>query len=1032
MNSKTKIKNCKVKTAKIWQTLILQNCLPLGKQARFTSKNVAQYLLGSRNDYDLFKFNEIKHLLLKFTPLIEVLFRSKLVLQAKIGTSRKVRYGKPTPPKDPDRYQEWYERMKNVRIAKHNKISYYHPVENKRPIKILFASINPMYAEIINDAAISCQMSAHTNRWLCGSITANSKPLKQRLWIKKELTNFKGKTSYQRQFDKTFSENKEAKEQRYLWHNLNTMSRPALAIIPDINNNDMILREAVAKMIPVVGLVNSDEATRITYPIFGNSASAQVVHFFCSFLAVLLAKAFVHQKYKQASHRLFHRTRAYLNIHTKRTDHSSIKTYSKKFIRVQTQLFATSKKGFIKPRWFPKFYRKNSTIRKINQNLNTVSRYATRKTILRLKKKKQLKELINATLKRKNYKLYKKLIKKEDARKVQQKFKRTRNQVKSVKLRQVGRKPYWKNIYMMIRTLHLRWLRKKQVRKLHQRILSQDIATMFNTKKKTKSLDNIQKIDYFLLKKYTKQFNLSKKIDNLIIIRLKNSLKRYSTNATKKLLKQTEKTKNIQKTNAELAGRPQYKLLTKKQKKMRWLSRRKHKRKLFIKAFGHQLLAKKKMRKSIQFNFRNTWTRPKATKFKLKNRFGHRTKSVITVLQPKSKYLSLKYPLPSHSMSFLRLFYLIKYFKFALRNKNVSNEQRMINIKTLKTIQLIFADLSRQKAKMLAPVTYNTNNQLNFWKTKFRNKRFLTTMLKKYPFVTLVTKNKLDYSDKRTALAKNTIQILLSEWNNYKKNPYTFSFNNYKRQNISSNNMLWKNIYFKTWIIKSQKKAFKKRPKNRWIKSKTRFYGKVRRETNNRLFYSRKLIHAFRKTAFPKFLTKLKNSNRTLRRKDDKKEFKTIAFKLWHKRKFVLKFIRSHTIIPMLAQRIVPYRKNYKKRKKWRKKQGFDFNLKSLSSKKYQTNSHNININNNKNKDYWKSKKINNNNVEIINPTNNNKPQWKAKKKNKGHWKTNKNKDNNKTESANAINKNKSEASNVHLNNKDNTKTKLNKNEKND
>ena len=60
--------------------------------------------------------------------------------------------------------------------------------------------------------------------------------------------------------------------------------RPALAIIPDIINNDMILREAVTKNIPVIGLVNSNEATRITYPIFGNSDSAKVVHFFVAFL----------------------------------------------------------------------------------------------------------------------------------------------------------------------------------------------------------------------------------------------------------------------------------------------------------------------------------------------------------------------------------------------------------------------------------------------------------------------------------------------------------------------------------------------------------------------------------------------------------------------------------------------------------------------------------------------------------------------------------------------------------------------------
>lgn len=847
----TKIKTCKIKTSKIWQTLILQNCLPLGKQARFTSKNVAQYLLGSRNDYDLFKFTEIKHLLLKFTPLIEILFKSKLVLQAKIGTSRKVRYGKPTPPKDPDRYQEWYERMKNVKIAKHNKISHYYPVVNKRPIKILFASINPMYAKIINDAATSCQMTAHTNRWLCGSITANSKPLNQRLWLKHELTNFKGKTTFQRQFDKTFSENKEAKEQRYLWHNLNTMSRPALAIIPDIKNNDMILREAVVKMIPVVGLVNSDEATRITYPIFGNSDSAQVVHFFCSFLAVLLSKAFIQQKYKQASHRLFHRTRAYLNIHTKITDHSSIKTYSKKYIRANTKLFATSKRGFLKPRLIPKFYRKNSTIRKISHSVHVY------------KKKKQ----------------------------------------------SVGQKPYWKNLYFMLRTLKISASKKKSKKRLKQRIHKQDIATMFHTKKQLKNEFFKKHVMNYLLKKYTKQFNKSKNIKNLYIMQLKK---------VNKVSDELKNIKTLQIMNTESSGRYYKVKLNKKQKKLRWLRRKKNTRKFFMKAFGHQLVARKQMRKSLQYKFTNPWVSTASEKFKLTDRFGKALsiKEDITLVTSYDNDRNYLDPLPHTTHKFLSLFAFINYYKYVLCNPNVSNSQRIINKKLLKIIKLIDEDLHKKKAQLLAPVKYDAKTQLRFWKNKFRNKNFLTPMLKKYPFVTLLTKNKFDYSFKGTALAKNTIQILLSEWNNYKKNPYTFAFNNYKRQKISSNNMLWKNLYFKTWLIKSHKKAFKKIPKNRWVKSKTRFYGKVRRETSNRLFYSRKLIHAFRKTSFPKFLTKLKIANKTVRKKYDKKRFKSIAYKLWHKRKFVLKFRRSHAILPMLARKIMPYRANYRSYKK--------------------------------------------------------------------------------------------------------------------
>jgi hypothetical protein len=54
--------------------------------------------------------------------------------------------------------------MKNVRIAKHHTTYYYKPVETKRPIRILFASTNPTYSDIINKSAEICQMNAHTNR----------------------------------------------------------------------------------------------------------------------------------------------------------------------------------------------------------------------------------------------------------------------------------------------------------------------------------------------------------------------------------------------------------------------------------------------------------------------------------------------------------------------------------------------------------------------------------------------------------------------------------------------------------------------------------------------------------------------------------------------------------------------------------------------------------------------------------------------------------------------------------------------------
>ena len=115
--------------------------------------------------------------------------------------------------------------------------------------------------------------------------------------------------------------------------------RPALAIIPDITNNDMILRETIAKTIPVIGLVNSDESTKIAYPIFGNSDSVQIVHFFCNFLAVLIAKTFVQVEYKQASHRIFNRTRAFVTNKSKKIKATSVDANSKSKILAQTKTF---------------------------------------------------------------------------------------------------------------------------------------------------------------------------------------------------------------------------------------------------------------------------------------------------------------------------------------------------------------------------------------------------------------------------------------------------------------------------------------------------------------------------------------------------------------------------------------------------------------------------------------------------------------------------------------------------------------------
>jgi hypothetical protein len=41
---------------------------------------------------------------------------------------------------------------------------YYKTFEKKKPITILFATINPVYKKIIKSAATICNMPFHTNR----------------------------------------------------------------------------------------------------------------------------------------------------------------------------------------------------------------------------------------------------------------------------------------------------------------------------------------------------------------------------------------------------------------------------------------------------------------------------------------------------------------------------------------------------------------------------------------------------------------------------------------------------------------------------------------------------------------------------------------------------------------------------------------------------------------------------------------------------------------------------------------------------
>lgn len=881
MNTEYKTKSCKVKNAKIWQTLILHNCLPLGKQARFTSKNVAQYLLGSRNDYNLFKFNEIKHLLLKFTPLIETLFRSKLVLKTKVGAVRKTRYCKPIAPKDPARYQEWYAKMKNVRIAKHHTMYYYKTVENKRPVKILFASTNPTYTNIIRKSAEICQMTARTNRWLCGYITANSQFLAQKF----NANSFKGNSKIERQFEKTFFENKEAKEKRHNWHSLNMLSqRPALAIIPDVANNVMILRETFSKTIPVIGLVNSDESTKISYPIFGNSNSIQIVHFFCNFLAILIAKTFVQQEYKQSSHRIYNKTRAFFNSKNKKTEHTSVNAISKSNSLANTKVFP----------WATRRSRNWKTPR-------TMLSHPKSNTCIAIKK--SLKNIA--------------LFKNQNKRNKIVKTSKNKNQFN--KLKYVGQRPYWKNLKAMIYTLNIRYNKRnsrvflknnnyakttkfKSIETKTNKITNLNVADMYKIKQTSSRLAHANRIEAMLIKKYTaalKELNKEKLISSL-----KKSL---STNNKKYFKNWGKRSLKIAPINGRIRGRvnvPKNKFSNKRKK---WKVCKTNKRKALIKVFGHQDIVRKQKRAATQMGIKLIMRRLRKPSLAI-------NKNPIRIEKQLQKILTL------------------------IKNASANVQER-------NALRNIFKELKAQKFRIdKSHIIRHNQKQAKFFNLTWRNPKLFKAMVKKYPYFTFLAKSLMN--DRNPSLAKEGFKILSYELNNIKKNPYAFSLKNLNRKNKISNSILWQNLYFQNWVIKWKKKHFIQKPRILifYVKDKIKKRGLIGRIKPTNIYYFRRLVHLSKAKTFPKFITTVKKSFRTTQRKVDLKKLPTVTYFNWKIRRFKFKFRRSHQLIHRLAKKFMPWRKNYRNKYKARKTSKRSFYKANSISKNYR-NKHRYSLN---------------------------------------------------------------------------------------
>lgn len=221
--------------------IITKNGIHIGQTTFLTNKKINRYILGSRNNVEIFNLENTKYFIMKLSLLFSVLCQTA---------------EKPT-------------------------------------LKVLFATTSTPYSKIVKDAAISCGMLYAVQRWSTGWLTSTKNYNKKKItWRLEDTGNFSNNhKTFLRQFGKTIDINKIKKNKKLI-------RQPALVIIPDISNNLMILHEADQMNIPVISLLNTSSNKLVDYPLLGNDRSIIVNYFFCNLLATLINNNNNSQEYR--------------------------------------------------------------------------------------------------------------------------------------------------------------------------------------------------------------------------------------------------------------------------------------------------------------------------------------------------------------------------------------------------------------------------------------------------------------------------------------------------------------------------------------------------------------------------------------------------------------------------------------------------------------------------------------------------------------------------------------------------------------
>ena len=363
---------------KILNQLIFANCLSFGRSPKLNNRRINHYIFGTRQKFDVFKLYEMRYLILKIYPIIHNLF-----LQERLNNQKKKKW---FFNKDFDlqtknlpfvfRQRENFNDLKD----KFNR-TMKKKIAQTLPPKILFATTTNLYSEIVISAAKKCRMPFHVNRWLSGSVTAASfwKNDKEKWSLLLNTAEEKYITS---QFQKKFFQQKKNLElQRNKVQKAQANRKPTLIIIPDVANNEPILKETNAVGIPTLGLVNSHCNLEIAYPIFANDLSLYSVHFFCHFLSSLILKEFVKHKHK------IHTSRANLRPvqfpqAIKDIFRFNKRNFSERFLSMKRHLQRSSRAIYKKKRQNQDLVRSKNTQRKIQILKNALRRTYKKKVFL--------------------------------------------------------------------------------------------------------------------------------------------------------------------------------------------------------------------------------------------------------------------------------------------------------------------------------------------------------------------------------------------------------------------------------------------------------------------------------------------------------------------------------------------------------------------------------------------------------------------------------------------------------------------------